>query len=289
MPFFSIIIPVYNRADLIDETITSVLAQDFQDFELLLIDDGSSDKSVEVMSKWLDKDPRIHLEVLPENAGRCAARNKGLDLATGEWICYLDSDDLYYPIHLSEFHRLISDNKEYKAFATDQHINGVLKRYRRSEFHQDRVELTLNELIEDNPLTANQLCHKADLDVRWSSKRISISEDWLFLRELAMKFPILKKGIVTNFLREHDQRSMNTTEVDRFVSFNLMAAEEFVKNPISHSIKNRVIAYTLILCANVYLSQKEKKKAWPLFRKSLTYARTYSYTLFYKAIVKFFL
>ncbi len=289
MPFFSIIIPVFNREHLIAETITSVLAQDFQDFELLLIDDGSSDKSVEVMQQWLEKDSRIHLEVLPENVGRCAARNKGLELASGTWICYLDSDDLYYPIHLSTFYGLVSDNPAYKAFATDQHINGILKRYRRPEFHQDRVVLSLNELIEDNPLTANQLCHKADLGVRWSSKRISISEDWLFLRELALDHAIFKKGIVTNFLRDHEQRSMHTTEVDRFVTFNLMAAEEFLKNPVPRSVKNRVRAYTLILCANVYLSEGNKKKAWPLFKKSLAYARTFSYRLFYKAIVKFFL
>lgn len=288
MPRFSVIIPVYNRADLISETIESVLKQSYSDFEVVLVDDCSTDKSYEIIQHHANKDARIRTFKFDENQGRCAARNKGLDLAQGEWICYLDSDDQYYSNHLQTITDLIQAYPEQPAFATDQHINGILKEYKNKSLHGDLRKLTINDFIENNPLTANQLCHSNKLMVRWSDQRIPISEDWLFMRELSIKTSVLKKAIVTNNLRDHDQRSMNTTQVEKFVEFNLLAAELFItKNELPASIKSRVKAYTRILCVNVLLGSGNKKQAWSLFIKSLRYMRIYFYSLFYKAIIKF--
>lgn len=288
MPTFSVIIPVYNRASLIEKTVQSVLDQTYSDFELILIDDCSMDNSLHVIHMLAERDPRINVFTFTENQGRCAARNAGLEQARGKWICYLDSDDLYYPHHLSTFFELIREHAKFKVFAVDQHINGELKRYRRTALHKDGIELNLLDFIEDNPLTANQICHSNDPIIRWSNNRIPISEDLLFMRNIALRFPIYKKAVVTNNLIEHEARSMNTTSADNFVKYNLLASEEFIQtNPLPKKIQSRIRLYTKLLCVNVFLASHQKKEARKLFVSTLTTPQTYFHPLFYKAIPKF--
>jgi len=89
----SIVVPVYNVENLIDETINSVLSQTEENFELILVDDCSTDSSVEHILKY--DDPRVRLIRQPRNMGAYAARNRGVDEAQGRYLCYLDSDDLW--------------------------------------------------------------------------------------------------------------------------------------------------------------------------------------------------
>ncbi|WP_242620471.1 glycosyltransferase family 2 protein [Senegalia massiliensis] len=98
----SIITPVYNAEKLIDETINSVLIQTYKDFEMILIDDCSTDSSRKVIKKYTDKDKRIKYSRLDKNSGAAVARNKGIELATGRYICFLDSDDLWTNTKLEE-------------------------------------------------------------------------------------------------------------------------------------------------------------------------------------------
>ncbi len=90
MPFFSIIIPTYNRAHIITKAIESVLSQSFQDFEIIIVDDGSEDKTIEFLQSYLSE--KVHC-VLQKNAGVCSARNHGARLAKGRYLIFLDSDD----------------------------------------------------------------------------------------------------------------------------------------------------------------------------------------------------
>ena len=117
-PFFTVITPVYNRSEIVVQTILSVLDQQFSDFEYLLVNDASTDGSLDVLKAFAQQDQRIKVIDLEENEGRCYARNEGLKHARGEWICYLDSDDQYYIDHLSTMRNLIKKNPELKAFAT---------------------------------------------------------------------------------------------------------------------------------------------------------------------------
>ncbi|MCL4557752.1 MAG: glycosyltransferase family 2 protein [Deltaproteobacteria bacterium] len=97
-PKVSIIIPTYNRARYLDKTIKSALAQTFEDFELIIVDDGSTDDSRQVIDPYLS-DPRVRY-IYQENRERCAARNNGLRNSRGRYIALLDSDDLWLPDHL---------------------------------------------------------------------------------------------------------------------------------------------------------------------------------------------
>lgn len=94
----SVIIPAYNRADIVGETIESVLAQTYPKFEVIIIDDGSTDNTREVVRRY--SDPRIRY-FYKANSGLSAARNSGLDSARGEFIAFLDSDDIWHPWKLA--------------------------------------------------------------------------------------------------------------------------------------------------------------------------------------------
>ena len=89
----SIIVPVYNAQNYIKQTIECVLAQNYENWELLLVENGSSDDSVGCIRQF--GDPRIHLIVMEGNAGAANARNLGMKLAEGRYVCYLDADDLW--------------------------------------------------------------------------------------------------------------------------------------------------------------------------------------------------
>lgn len=107
MPNVSVIIPAYNAMTYLPETVESVLRQTFTDFEVLIIDDGSSDHIVEWVSQLVD--PRVKL-ISQENQGACAARNTGIAQAQGEYIALLDADDLWEPTILEKQVRCLEDD-----------------------------------------------------------------------------------------------------------------------------------------------------------------------------------
>ena len=94
MPLISVIMPVYNVEQYLRRSIESVLNQTFKDFELICINDGSTDNSLEILNEYATKDPRIQI-INQENAGLSCARNSGLEIVQGEYIAFIDSDDFY--------------------------------------------------------------------------------------------------------------------------------------------------------------------------------------------------
>ncbi len=113
-PFFSVVIPVYNRAAELRLAIESVRAQSFQDFEIIAVDDGSRDNPQEVIESF--RDPRLHFIRQP-NAGGGAARNRGIDETRGRFVAFLDSDDVFLPHHLASMHALLRDTKDIAGYA----------------------------------------------------------------------------------------------------------------------------------------------------------------------------
>jgi len=98
----SIITPSYNSSGFISNTIGSVIDQAVSNWELIIVDDCSTDNSVEVIQGFVDKDPRIKLIQLTENSGAAVARNKGIEAAKGRYIAFLDSDDAWSPDKLEK-------------------------------------------------------------------------------------------------------------------------------------------------------------------------------------------
>ena len=113
-PFFSVVIPVFNRAEPLRQAIESVRAQTFQDFEIVVVDDGSTDNPRAVVESFADS--RIHYWHQP-NAGGGAARNRGIDEARGELVAFLDSDDVFLPHHLASMHALLAGTRNFIGYA----------------------------------------------------------------------------------------------------------------------------------------------------------------------------
>ena len=133
-PLISVIVPVYNAESTLIRCVDSILAQTFTDFELLLIDDGSKDRSGEICDGYAAKDSRVKVFHKP-NGGVSSARNLGLDNARGEWISFVDSDDDIHKDCLYELNSLEANDfkvcnfdgdgsKRFESYPSDSHLSG---------------------------------------------------------------------------------------------------------------------------------------------------------------------
>lgn len=114
MPFFSVIIPLYNKENFIENTLNSVLNQTFTDFEVIIVNDGSTDKSEEKVLAFKDSRIRYYSN---ENEGVSVARNLGIEKANSNYITFIDADDYWYPLFLNEMHININAFPEQEVFA----------------------------------------------------------------------------------------------------------------------------------------------------------------------------
>lgn len=281
--------PIYNRAGFLPISIDSVLDQTFTDFELICVDDGSTDNSVEVIRDFAEKDSRVRLVELKQNEGRCVARNTGIELAVADWICFLDSDDIYYPNHLETHYNLIQQYPQYNLFATEQIISGKTKKYSNPKLSKSIQEINLKDIILTSSLQINQLCfNKTKIDTRFTNENIPVSEDWLFTRMLLLKKPMLKVNTVTNELLDHANRTMRLISAEDFVLWKEMTVMMFLNSPnLARSLRRKLKSFIWLLCANTLLSDGKKKLATPFFLEALRLPRTYTDPLFYKALVKY--
>ncbi|MFC0780605.1 glycosyltransferase family 2 protein [Flavobacterium sp. HJSW_4] len=140
----SIIVPTYNTEKFIRQTIESVQNQTYQNWEMILADDASTDQTVSIIEEFAQKDNRIKLFKLPENRGNGFARNAALEKATGKYIAYLDSDDLWFPAKLEKQVQFLKANDLHFTFSFYDSI--------------DEEGNDLNRRVESpNPLSYKQL------------------------------------------------------------------------------------------------------------------------------------
>jgi glycosyltransferase involved in cell wall biosynthesis len=140
----SILTPTYNTEKFIRETIESVKNQTYQNWEMILVDDGSKDKTAFVIEEFSKNDARIKLFKLPENRGNGFARNVALERAKGKYIAYLDADDLWFPEKLEKQIQFLKTNNLHFTFSFYDSI--------------DDEGNDLNRKVESpNPLTYKQL------------------------------------------------------------------------------------------------------------------------------------
>jgi GalNAc5-diNAcBac-PP-undecaprenol beta-1,3-glucosyltransferase len=132
--FFSVIIPTYNRAQLILETLETVLAQTYQNFEVIIVDDGSTDNTEQIIQKRYSTDGRVRY-FYKENEERGAARNFGIKQAKGDYAVIFDSDDWMHADHLSIIEKCIANHPGSK-------INFIASKYQL----KDRREKLLRAL-----------------------------------------------------------------------------------------------------------------------------------------------
>ncbi|AMR27091.1 hypothetical protein A0257_08195 [Hymenobacter psoromatis] len=208
-PFFSIIIPTYNRADLIGLTLDSVLSQQEASFEVLVVDDGSQDATAEVVGRYLD--PR--LRYLPkENAERGAARNYGLARARGEYALFLDSDDLLHPNHLRTLRAAIAAAATPPDFIATKYDFDRQGQRRPSDIAWlPAGPLGFETFLTGNVLACNVCVRRANSALKKfeEDRRYAAVEDWMFMLENTQHGAAVQLvDAVTLTMNDHDQRSM---------------------------------------------------------------------------------
>ena len=184
---FSIIIPTYNRAAFLPKAIESVLAQTYTDWELIVVDDGSTDNTREVVAQYNDE--RI-IYIYQENAERSAARNNGISQAKGDFICFMDSDEYIDENRLDLLHKAIeiSGNNEV-CFYTDIRFEGSVNYVREGKVFSFPVNK--DELISFIIGTPQLCCSKIILQKHQFNPQLSIGEDMEMLFRITAEYPLI--------------------------------------------------------------------------------------------------
>lgn len=183
MPLISVIIPAYNNEKTIRETIESVLNQTFSDFELIIINDGATDSTLEIVSSI--QDPRIKVFSYP-NAGVSVSRNRGFQLASGKFISFLDADDLWTPNKLElQLEALQSNPEAAVAYSWLDRIDESGQFLTKGNYRNFTGNV-YEHLVEQNFLeTASNplICAEALKAVGDFNSELTPAEDWdMFLR-----------------------------------------------------------------------------------------------------------
>lgn len=190
----SIITPTYNSAKYIAETIQSVQKQTFSNWEMIIVDDGSKDNTVEIVQNFMEDDHRVHLIQLNRNCGPAKARNHGIENAKGKYMTFLDADDIWFADFIESSIQTIKKTE----------IHFVFSSYRRSN---ENLEFVYSDFIVPNKVTYTDIlktnsisCLTAFIDIEVLGKKtmpeIFKRQDmglWLkYLKEIPFAYGILE-------------------------------------------------------------------------------------------------
>ena len=201
----SVIIPIYNAEEYLCDSLTSILNQTYKDLEIICIDDGSTDKSVDIVNDFINKDKRIKL-IMQENKGPGIARNKGLDEATGDYVTFVDADDKLPEDAIKLLYNAITDGDydvvlgSYKSFMDNDKGELVEPIKNLSRFDMFFKSLSVWGRI-----------YKKDILTNILFEDLKYGEDSVFLADVYLKNPKIKaiSDIVYYWLR-HERSNKPT-------------------------------------------------------------------------------
>lgn len=265
-PKISIVIPTFNRAHLIKKAIESVLSQTFEDFEIIIVDDGSTDNTSEIINNLQDE--RINYIKLEKNSGSCAARNKGIKISKGEWIAFLDSDDFWLPTKLEKQVNFIPKlSNDYAVIhcgiqLIDESTNKLLG----ERIIKDNTESDIiNNPEELVPSTCTMLIRKTALsEVGYFDERLPAHQETELGLRLSLKY---KFKLVDEFLvkavMNHEQITSNSN--------NRIKAKEIIIEKHQKVLgKNLLYHFAIIIAGNAIIN-KNYSKAKKYFLKAFQF------------------
>jgi len=235
----SVIIPTYNRADLIKDAISTVLAQTYQNFEIVVVDDGSQDNTAEIIRDFGDE--RIKY-IYQENSGVSSARNNGIKNASGEYVAFLDSDDLWHPQKLEKQLSVLENNPDAGLVTTSsQYTTKKIKK------HCAKSNILLNPykvfcgtptlLIRKNVLETAGLF----------DEYMALCEDWDLFFRISLVSKIRNVPEVLTYVRSHKGNLSKTSPVDKFKESYLRFLDKSFSNdklpPQMLKIKSRAYSH----------------------------------------------
>lgn len=238
----SIIIPVYNVAPYLRCCLDSVIAQSFTEFEAIVVDDGSTDESSIICDEYAKRDTRFSV-IHKKNGGLSSARNAGLDISSGTYICFLDSDDYYEPDFLQTMYDSIRDSDYDFVSCASNFVDESNVLIRRNTYISDRAELRgdlfdyyyHSNLIED---AAWNKIYRRDLFDGVRYKEGIIYEDSeiiirllkkakaaLFIKEYKYNYRIRQGSILNYQKNEIESKSFSLKKLDSLVMYESTAKE----------------------------------------------------------------
>ncbi|MGR9051114.1 MAG: glycosyltransferase family 2 protein [Gammaproteobacteria bacterium] len=244
MPEVSVIIPLYNHSQFIKEAVDSVLQQSFEDFELIIIDDGSKDDSYQVAKSIVDSRIRLYQQ---QNQGAHNTINRGISLAAGTYIAILNSDDIWMPDRLQKCIDVFNGDASIAAvFSRVECIDadGALIRRQQEEMPNffgiekpsDYESLPVSmRLLRGNFLytTSNLVCRKSVFDELEAFKDLRFVHDYEFFLRLTSRFgtfiieePLLK-------YRYHDRNTINESPTDSVFETGLVLSDYLMSLPVA--------------------------------------------------------
>lgn len=245
---FSVVIPLYNKELSIRNTIKSVLNQSYQNFEIVIVDDGSSDNSIKVVKEF--KDERIRI-ISQSNSGVSAARNKGVEKSLYDWIAFLDGDDIWQPNHLEEVLLMMKEFPNAECYTTSFIFSDARPNFQHSRKKNIfQLEQYFSEALYENLMwTSTVVINKESFQkIGGFNYNITNGEDLECWARIARHYNIIKSLTVTAIYRVEAENRTNLNKIveDTHVFYlNLnhsLSEEEF--NYYQSLIINRMIAYT---------------------------------------------
>lgn len=275
---FSVIIPLYNKSLYVAKAIQSVLSQTFTDFELVIMDDGSTDDSFEVALKTIEGHPNCHI-YRQKNGGVSVARNNAVALSQGEYLCFLDADDWWDAHFLEAMSKLVADYPEAGIYGTNYTIVnetkhktreaqiGVENGFERGYFNYCQAYAKTMYM----PLWTGAVCIPRDVfdEMNGFPVGIKLGEDFLLWIQIALKH----KVVFLNQPMAYYNQDVDATgkgvkrkgyEPDSFMTFHFDQFEEAEKiNPDLKILLDRLRVYSLLRfrLENTYKQRVEQEIA----------------------------
>ena len=214
----SVIVPVYNASQYIGKTLDSIIAQDFDSFEIIVIDDGSTDDSMEIINQCLDGCEMPHKVIHQENAGVSVARNVGIEESKGDYLAFVDADDHISKNHLSSLYNgktdfsltLYAKEEGDKLTSLDTYSQDLISTY-------DFIKMELNMQITFNFF---QLLYRSaiikDNNIRFTPGTVYGEDTEFAHKALSFGDEIAINNEVTYYYVQHPSSAIKTTEYRRF-------------------------------------------------------------------------
>lgn len=267
MPTVSVIIPAYNAEKYIEETVDSVLKQSYQNFEIIIVNDGSTDLTKDILDRLAKKDSRI-IVFHKENSGVSNSRNVGISLSKGEYLAFLDADDYWLEDNLLLKVKALENNDcdfvYSDRYDTDEYLNIIdTAIFKQKSVALDNILLGKEHIIPSN-LIVNRKCTE-NPKIRFSPELSNLA-DQHFCAMLAKNYKgtyiaaaLLKYRILSSSM----SRSLSLLEKDSLKAFELYAQEKLFKN----------VFFKLMCYSNMYFMLAG---SWWVHEKNVTKLIKYS-------------
>jgi len=255
MPFFSIVIPTYNRAEIIGKTIQSVIDQQYIDWELIIIDDGGTDDTKKVVEQFNDLRIKYFWK---KNEERGVARNFGTQKAKGQYVFFLDSDDLIYPNHLQHAFEKLNTLDLPEFFHSRYEEVFPNKTVQVEKLNQDIIW----ETIQKQNKFACQFFLRRDIALQFpfsENRQLKIGEDWLVILQIGLCYQLNISNQVNSAIVQHDGRTMQMARYkDVITSRDLILKALKQHNPTGKLIDDVYFELTSLSALSAVLNQDKK-------------------------------